>query len=59
MPKADTTIKNVKVTGNKKCISSLFFGILSLITSFVAVGFFLGIIGFIYAIIGWKEVIQT
>ena len=35
---------------------SLVFGVLSMVTSFVAVGFILGIVGLIYGVIGLEQI---
>ncbi|MBS4176934.1 DUF4190 domain-containing protein [Lederbergia citrea] len=47
---------DIDFKNNKKCIISLFLGILSIITSLVALGLILGIIGLIYGFLGLKEV---
>ena len=46
----------IYIKNNKKCIVSLVLGILSIITSIVALGLIFGIIGLIYGVLGLKEV---
>ncbi|WP_249872668.1 DUF4190 domain-containing protein [Oceanobacillus saliphilus] len=45
-----------EVKKNNKGTVSLIFGILSIVTSFVGVGFILGISGLIFGVIGLKQI---
>lgn len=47
---------DLDIKTNNKGTVSLVLGILSLVTSFMAVGFILGIVGLIYGVIGVRQI---
>ena len=47
---------DIDIKTNNKGTVSLVLGILSIVTSFVAVGFILGIVGLIYGVIGLRQI---